>query len=65
VGITACAAASPRADRGGALLRLVLPIAAARMALGAAFPAYPDLSDTVVVFICFKYIVCFFAHPDA
>ena len=41
--------------RRGALLLLVLPIAAVRMALGAAFPAYPDWSDTVVFFICFVY----------
>ena len=42
-------------DRRGALLLLVLPIVAVRMALGAAFPAYPDWSDTVVFFICFLY----------
>lgn len=40
--------------RGGLLL-LVLPIAAARVALGAAFPAYTDWCDTLVFFSCFVY----------
>ena len=42
-------------DRRGGLLLLVLPMAATRMALGAAFPAYTDWSDTVVFFLCFVY----------
>ena len=42
-------------NRRGGLLLLVLPMAAVRMALGAAFPAYTDWSDTVVFFICFAY----------
>ncbi|HUR35973.1 MAG TPA: acyltransferase [Vicinamibacterales bacterium] len=42
-------------QRRGGLLLLVLPMVAVRMALGAAFPAYTDWSDTIVFFICFVY----------
>lgn len=42
-------------DRRGSLLLLALPMVVVRMALGAAFPAYTDWSDTVVFFICFMY----------
>jgi glucan biosynthesis protein C len=42
-------------ERRGGLLLLVAPMAAVRMALGASFPAYPDLTDTLVFFLCFVY----------